>query len=96
MNFSVNTICKQYGIPQCVHCPNVPGLCFDICPDDCSFRTETYHRIFNTDHYIFIVVLLTAINHYIIAMQNGMSPIQVLPSREANRFSASQEIPRIL
>jgi len=40
MKFNINTICKQYGIPHCVQSLNVPGLCFDIWPDDGSFEPK--------------------------------------------------------
>jgi len=53
MNFNVNTICKQYGILQCVHCPNVPELCFDICPDDSSFEPKHI-----TEFLIFITIYI--------------------------------------
>ena len=32
--------CTQYGIPQCAHCLNVPGMCFHIWPDDGSLETK--------------------------------------------------------
>jgi len=31
---------KQYGIPQCVHSVNVPGMCFHISPDDGSLEPK--------------------------------------------------------
>ena len=40
MNFNINTICKQYGISQCVQSLNVAVLCFRICPDDGSFEMK--------------------------------------------------------
>ena len=65
MNFNVNTICKQYGIPQCVHSLNVPGLCFHIWPDGGSFE-PTHVAEFLILITIYFVVLLTEINYYII------------------------------
>jgi len=67
MNFNVNTICKQYGIPLCVYPLNVPGLCFHIWHDDGSFEQKHVAEflIFIT---VYIVVLLTGINYYIITV----------------------------
>jgi len=72
MNFNVNTICKQYGIPQFVHSLNVPGLCFHIWPDDGSFE-PTHVAEFLILITTYFVVLLTEINNYIIAIHNGMA-----------------------
>jgi hypothetical protein len=45
MNFNVNIICKQYGIPQCAHWLNVPALCFCIWPDDGSIEPKHVAKI---------------------------------------------------
>jgi len=75
MSFNVNTICKQYGILHCVHSLNVLVLCFHIWPDDGSFEPK-YVAQFIILIAIYIVVLLTGINYYIIAIHNGMALIK--------------------
>jgi hypothetical protein len=75
MTFNVNTICKQYGIPQCVHSVNVPVLCFHIWPDDGSFEPKHVAE-FLILITIYNAVLLTEIIYYIIVIRNGMAPIK--------------------
>jgi len=62
---------KQYGIPQCVHSLNVPGLCFHIWPDGGSFEPKHVAEflILITKY---IVVLLTGINYCIITTYRPM------------------------
>ena len=58
----------------CTEC-TLPGLCFYIWPDDGSFELKNVAEflILITTH---IVVLLTRINYYIIAIHNGMVSIK--------------------
>ena len=58
-----------------MHCLNVPGLRFHICPDDGSFEPKHVAE-FLILITIYIVLLLTGINYYIIAVHNGMVPIK--------------------
>ena len=65
IKFNVNTICKQYGIPQCVHCLNVPVLCFHIWPDDGSFEPKNFAEFLIIFTNICCVIVRTNLLYHI-------------------------------
>ena len=96
--------CTHYGIPYCLQSVNNMGshsACTVWMYQDCVFYlawwwflwNETCRQIFNIYHYIYIyiyiVVLLTGINHYIIAIHNGMAPIKVSVCRNNAKYCSN-------
>jgi len=55
----------------------IQGLCFHIWPDD-GFYEPKHVAEFLILITIYIVVLLTGINYYVIAIHNGMAPVKTL------------------
>ena len=55
--FTSAVFCTQYGIPQCVHCLNVPGPFFHISPDDGSFEPKRVAEVLIFNHYKYFCVI---------------------------------------